>query len=52
MHDALTGDILKTSTRSGNGAYSFSWYTDTRLVYTVAYEDGTHLGTSVQGYPA
>lgn len=37
--------VLSTS-RSGNGAFSFTWYDDTEDVYVSAYEDGTHVGRS------
>ena len=43
--------IMSTS-RSGNGAYSMTWYDDVEEVYTVAIEDGTHLGRSANGTAA
>lgn len=43
---AATGEVVKTTTRSGNGAYSFTWYDATEQMYVDAYEDNTHLGRS------
>lgn len=37
------------TTRSGNGAFSLTWYDDTEDVYITAYEDGTHVGRSDYG---
>ena len=42
-------EILKTTTRTGNGSYSFTWYDNTIPVYTSAYEDSTHTGRSAPG---
>jgi hypothetical protein len=39
-------EVLKTTTRVGDGPYSFSWYDNTIEVYTSAYEDSTHVGRS------
>jgi len=41
-----TGEVVMKTTRSGNGAYSFTWFDDTEEMYVEAYEDGTHLGRS------
>lgn len=40
--------VLETS-RSGNGAYSFTWYDDTENVFVEAYEDGDFKGRSANG---
>jgi len=42
-----TNDIVLTTTRAGNGAYSFTWYDDVTQVYSEAYEDATHRGRSI-----
>lgn len=49
LHDAATTELLKTTSRVGDGAYSFTWHDNTREVYVVAREDGTHLGRSDNG---
>jgi hypothetical protein len=43
------GELVKSTSRSGNGAYSFDWFDNTENVYVSAYEDGTHLGRSANG---
>jgi hypothetical protein len=40
--------VLSTS-RVGNGSYSFTWYDNTEPIYAVCREDGTHLGRSEEG---
>lgn len=52
LHRAETGEIVDTTTRSGNGAFSFTWYDDVEEVFVSAYEDGTHLGRSDNGVAA
>lgn len=42
------GELLLTGTRSGNGAYSFTWYDDVESVVVVAYESATYKGASKQ----
>lgn len=37
------GELLASTTRVGDGAYSIDWYDDTEPVYIDMYEDGTHL---------
>ena len=37
--------VLETS-RSGNGAYSFTWYDNTQDVFVEAYEDADYKGRS------
>lgn len=49
VHDATTHEILGTTSRTGDGAYSFTWYDNTRNVYASAREDGTHVGRSDNG---
>jgi len=39
-------EFLKSTSRSGNGAYSFDWYDNTQSLYVAAREDSTHLGRS------
>lgn len=41
------GELLDTTTRGGNGTYSFTWYDNTQNVYVEAIEDSTHLGRTV-----
>jgi hypothetical protein len=42
-----TGELVNTTSRTGNGTYSFSWHDDTIALYTEAFEDSTHYGRSV-----
>lgn len=51
LHYALTGEVLKTTSRVGNGAYSIPFYGDTRTVYTTARESGALLARSDDGTP-
>lgn len=46
------GEKLLTSSRSGNGAYSFTWYDNTKNVFVKAYETATYKGISKEGTPA
>ena len=46
---ASAGEKLLTTSRSGNGAFSFTWYDDTEDVYVDGYEDATHMGRSDDG---
>ncbi|HSD55891.1 MAG TPA: hypothetical protein VLA92_01930, partial [Candidatus Saccharimonadales bacterium] len=39
------GDLVKTTTRSGDGPFSFSWYDNVEEVYVTA-SDGTNVGRS------
>ena len=45
LHRASTGERVAATTRSGDGAYSFTWYDDTEPVYVVA-DDGTNHGVT------
>lgn len=49
LHRAATGEKVASTTRSGNGAFSFTWYDNTENVFVEATEDSTHLGRSVDG---
>ena len=40
-----TGELLKLTSRAGDGAFSFSWYDNTEYLY-VAARDGTNVGRS------
>jgi hypothetical protein len=46
-----TGELLDSTTRTGNGAYSFVWYDDTVDVVVLAFESDDLKGASGQ-YPA
>lgn len=50
IRDDTPYEMLKTTSRTGNGAFSFSWYDNTIPVYASAYEDGTHVGRSNRDY--
>lgn len=39
------GELVKETTRSGDGAFSFTWYDNTEELYVTA-SDGTHVGRS------
>lgn len=49
LHKYDTGEKLLSTTRSGNGPYSFTWYDNTQPVYTVAYENNSYKGRSGSG---
>jgi len=51
-YDATTGQLLVTGSRSGNGAYSLTWYDNVSAVCVEAREDATHLGRSDNGNAA
>lgn len=40
------GVLLLTTSRSGNGAFSFNWFDDTADVEVIAHENDTHCGAS------
>jgi len=46
LHCGVEDCKLLSSSRSGDGAYSFTWLDDTQSVYVSAYEDATHKGLS------
>lgn len=39
-------ELVNSTSRNGNGAYSFTWHDNTVELYTEAYEDTTHFGRS------
>lgn len=45
IRDSDNETVLTTS-RSGNGAYSFTWYDNTVNMFAAAREDSTHMGRS------
>lgn len=50
LHRAATGEKVLTTSRVGNGSFSFNWYDDTEELYVVAYEDDTYKGRSANDY--
>jgi len=48
LHDASTGELLQSTTRTGDGAYTLTWG-DARPCFTEARENGTHLARSDTG---
>lgn len=48
LSDKLTGEVLRVTTRTGNGSYSIPWYDNTREVIVTAYETDTLKGASKQ----
>lgn len=42
------GELMQTTTRSGDGTFSFTVYDNTENVYVIA-NDGTHVGRSTDG---
>lgn len=47
-----TGEIMQSSSRSGNGAYSFTHYDALEIVYVRAYENATYKGVSKEAVAA
>lgn len=45
LHRSANGEKVLSTTRSGDGAFSFTWYDDTEELYVVA-DDGTNVGRS------
>lgn len=43
------GELMQSTSRSGNGTYSFTVYDNVEDVFVSAYEDSTHLGRSANG---
>lgn len=43
---ADTGEIVKSTSQTGNGSYSFTWFDDTENVVVMAYESTTKKGIS------
>lgn len=48
LHRVSNGEIVDTTTRSGDGTYTFNWFDDTEEVYVDA-NDGTNFGRSASG---
>jgi len=46
LYSDASGKKLATTSRTGNGAYSLTWYDNTENVFTVARESGVLLGRS------
>lgn len=51
LHRAGSGEIVKTTTRSGDGAYSFTWHDNTENMFVSA-NDGTNKGRSADALAA
>lgn len=45
LHRAASGEKVLSTSRSGDGAFSFTWYDDTEQLFVVA-DDGTNVGRS------
>ena len=45
LHRSASGEKVLETTRSGDGAYSFTWYDDTEELFVSA-DDGTNVGRS------
>ena len=48
---AATGERVMSTSRSGNGAYSFNWFDNTENMFIEAYESSTRKGRSYEGSP-
>lgn len=42
-------EVVKETTTTAGGAFSFSWYDNTQNVFVSCYEDATHVGSSAPG---
>lgn len=49
LHRATSGEKVLSTTRTGNGTYSFTWYDNTEDLFVEARESGTLLGRSDTG---
>jgi hypothetical protein len=49
LHRELDGAKLLTTSRVGNGSYSFTWFDNTENVYVSAYEGNNYVGRSGLG---
>lgn len=49
LHDYSTGERMASTSRSGNGAYSFDWFDNTRDMIVSAWESNTVIGLSGKG---
>lgn len=52
LHRAATGEVVASTTRTGDGSFSFTWYDNTENMFVEATENGTHLGRSADGTAA
>lgn len=48
-HRASDGEVIGTTSRSGNGSYSITWFDNTENVFVEARESGSLLGRSDNG---
>jgi hypothetical protein len=46
LHDATSGELLASGSRSGNGSYTLTWFDSVNNYFVDAREDATHLGRS------
>ena len=49
LERSATGETVGSTSRSGNGAFSLTWYDNTENVYVSVTEDATHVGRSIDG---
>jgi len=49
LYREATGERVMSTSRSGNGTYSFTWIDNVDTMFVEAYEDSTHLGRSTNG---
>jgi hypothetical protein len=49
LHRATSGEKILSTTRTGNGTYTFTWYDNTEDLFVEARESGTLLGRSDTG---
>lgn len=49
LDDYTSGERMLSTTRSGNGSYSFTWYDNTRDMIVSAWESNTVIGLSGKG---
>jgi hypothetical protein len=47
--DGEYSEVVKTTTTTAGGAFSFTWYDNTQNVFVSCHEDATHVGTSKTG---
>ncbi len=52
LFNATTFEMYKSTSRVGNGTYSFEWFDDTQDLIVMAWETDTLKGASKQGTPA
>ena len=45
--DLSSNTVVDSTSRVGNGSYSFTWYDNTHTMKVIAYESSTYKGTSV-----